>query len=229
MKKIVALGDSVIKGVILNREGENSRYSLADKSIVECCAERLGIESVNLGKMGCTIEAGERILNRFADRLAGAKYVLLEYGGNDSDYDWRAIAEAPDGQHVAKTPIEVFEHVYERVINKVKELGAIPLVLSLPPMDAQRYFEFFSIGWTQELKENVLRWLGGSTNTIMSGHELYNLATMRVAQRTGVQWIDVTSGLLRDNHFRDYLCDDGIHPNEMGQRKMAEAILCALR
>ena len=52
MKKIVALGDSVIKGVILNREGENSRYSLADKSIVECCAERLGIESVNLGKMG---------------------------------------------------------------------------------------------------------------------------------------------------------------------------------
>jgi lysophospholipase L1-like esterase len=71
----------------------------------------------------------------------------------------------------------------------------------------------------------VLRWLGGSTNTIMSGHELYNLATMRVAQRTGVQWIDVTSGLLRDNHFRDYLCDDGIHPNEMGQRKMAEAII----
>lgn len=228
MKKIVALGDSVIKGVILNREGENSRYSLADKSIVECCAERLGIESVNLGKMGCTIEAGERILNRFADRLAGAKYVLLEYGGNDSDYDWRAIAEAPDGQHVAKTPIEVFEHVYERVINKVKELGAIPLVLSLPPMDAQRYFEFFSTGWTQELKENVLRWLGGSTNTIMSGHELYNLATWRVAQRTGVQWVDVTSGLLKGNHFRDYLCEDGIHPNEMGQKKMAEAILRAL-
>lgn len=228
MKKIVALGDSVIKGVILNREGENSRYSLADKSIVECCAERLGIESVNLGKMGCTIEAGERILNRFADRLAGAKYVLLECGGNDSDYDWRAIAEAPDGQHVAKTPIEVFECVYERVINKVKEFGAIPLVLSLPPMDAQRYFEFFSTGWTQELKENVLRWLGGSTNTIMSGHELYNLATWRVAQRTGVQWVDVTSGLLKGNHFRDYLCEDGIHPNEMGQKKMAEAILRAL-
>ena len=229
MKKIVALGDSVIKGVILNREGENSRYSLADKSIVECCAERLGIESVNLGKMGCTIEAGERILNRFADRLAGAKYVLLECGGNDSDYDWRAIAEAPDGQHVAKTQIEVFECVYERVINKVKELGAIPLVLSLPPMDAQQYFNFFSNGWTQDCKDNVLRWLGGSTNTIMSGHELYNLATMRVAQRTGAVWVDVTSGLLKDHNFRAYLCDDGIHPNENGQRKMAEAVLSAIR
>lgn len=226
--KLVALGDSVIKGVILDSVEGRGRYSLADKSIVDRCAECLGVEGVNLGKMGCTIEAGERILDRFTDRVAGARFVLLECGGNDSDYDWKAIAEAPSDRHLARTPIEVFESVYERVVNKVKELGAIPLVLSLPPMDAQRYFEFFSNGWSQEKKDNVLRWLGGSTNTIMSGHELYNLATMRVAQRTGVQWIDVTSGLLKDNHFRDYLCDDGIHPNEMGQRKMAEAIMSAL-
>ena len=227
--KLVALGDSVIKGVILDSVEGRGRYSLADKSIVDRCAECLGVEGVNLGKMGCTIEAGERILDRFTDRVTGARFVLLECGGNDSDYDWKAIAEAPSDKHLARTPIEVFESVYERVVNKVKELGAIPLVLSLPPMDAQRYFEFFSAGWTDEWKSNVLRWLGGSTNTIMSGHELYNLATMRVAQRTGAQWIDVTSGLLKNNHYRDYLCDDGIHPNEMGQRKMAEAILCALR
>ena len=223
--KLVALGDSVIKGVILDSVEGRGRYSLADRSIVDRCAECLGVEGVNLGKMGCTIEAGERILDRFTDRVTGARFVLLECGGNDSDYDWKAIAEAPSDKHLARTPIEVFESVYERVVNKVKELGAIPLVLSLPPMDAQRYFEFFSNGWSQDRKDNVLRWLGGSTNTIMSGHELYNLATMRVAQRTGAQWIDVTSGLLKDNHFRDYLCDDGIHPNEMGQRKMAEAII----
>ena len=226
--KLVALGDSVIKGVILDSVEGRGRYSLADKSIVDRCAECLGVEGVNLGKMGCTIEAGERILDRFTDRVTGARFVLLECGGNDSDYDWKAIAEAPSDRHLARTPIEVFESVYERVVNKVKELGAIPLVLSLPPMDAQRYFEFFSAGWSQEKKDNVLCWLGGSTNTIMSGHELYNLATMRVAHRAGAQWIDVTSGLLKDNHFRDYLCDDGIHPNEMGQRKMAEAIMSAL-
>lgn len=229
MKKIVALGDSVIKGVIMDREGQNSRYSLADKSVVDCCAERLGVEGVNLAKMGCTIEACERILNRFSDRLVGAQYVLLECGGNDSDYDWRAIADSPAEQHLAKTPIAVFESVYERVINKIKELGAIPLVLSLPPMDAQQYFNFFSTGWSQDRKDNVLSWLGGSTNTIMSGHELYNLATMRVAQRTGAVWVDVTSELLRERNFRSYLCDDGIHPNERGQRKMAEAVLSAMR
>jgi len=227
--KLVALGDSIIKGVLVQSEGERSRYSLADKSIVECCAEKLGGESLNLGKMGCTIEAGERILNRCLDKMSGAQYVLLEYGGNDSDYNWQEIAEAPEKEHFPRTRLEVFEQVYERVINKIKEMGAIPLVLSLPPMDAERYFAFFSQKWEDGFRANVMRWLGGSTNTIMSGHELYNLATMRIAQRTGAQWIDVTSGLLKGHNFRAYLCDDGIHPNERGQRMIAEAVLQSLR
>ncbi len=227
--KLVALGDSIMKGVLVESEGERSRYSLADKSIVECCAEKLGGESLNLGKMGCTIEAGERILDRYLDKMSGARYVLLEYGGNDSDYNWQEIAEAPEKEHFPRTRLEVFEEVYERVINKIKAMGAIPLVLSLPPMDAERYFAFFSQKWEEGFRANVMRWLGGSTNTIMSGHELYNLATMRVAQRTGAQWIDVTSGLLKDHNYRAYLCDDGIHPNERGQRMIAEAVLQSLR
>ena len=227
--KLVALGDSIIKGVLVRSEGERSRYSLADKSIVECCAEKLGGESLNLGKMGCTIEAGERILDRYLDKMSGAQYVLLEYGGNDSDYNWQEIAEAPEKEHFPRTRLEVFEEVYERVICKIKEMGAIPLVLSLPPLDAERYFAFFSQKWEDGFRANVMRWLGGSTNTIMSGHELYNLATMRIAQRTGAQWIDVTSGLLKGHNFRAYLCDDGIHPNERGQRMIAEAVLQSLR
>ena len=227
--KLVALGDSIIKGVLVQSEGERSRYSLADKSIVECCAEKLGGESLNLGKMGCTIEAGERILDRYLDKMSGARYVLLEYGGNDSDYNWQEIAEAPEKEHFPRTRLEVFEEVYERVVCKIKQMGAIPLVLSLPPMDAERYFAFFSQKWEDGFRVNVMRWLGGSTNTIMSGHELYNLATMRIAQRTGAQWIDVTSGLLKGHNFRAYLCDDGIHPNERGQRMIAEAVLQSLR
>ena len=163
------------------------------------------------------------------EQVFGDTDVLLEYGGNDSDYNWQEIAEAPEKEHFPRTRLEVFEQVYERVINKIKEMGAIPLVLSLPPMDAERYFAFFSQKWEDGFRANVMRWLGGSTNTIMSGHELYNLATMRIAQRTGAQWIDVTSELLKEHNFRAYLCDDGIHPNEQGQRKMAEVILAAMR
>lgn len=227
--KLVALGDSVIKGVILHKEGTRNRYSLADKSIVEHCAEKLGSESINWGKMGCTIEISERILDKRIDKLAGTEYVLLECGGNDSDYDWLSIAQNPSGKHSPNTPLERYVSAYERIINKIKQTGAKPLVLSLPPMDAERYFAFFSADWTQNLRDNVLQWLGGSTCAIMSGHELYNLATMQIAQRTGAQWIDVTSELINNRNYLNYLCEDGIHPNEQGQRKIAEIILKALK
>ena len=71
--KLVALGDSIMKGVLLQSVGDCSRYSLADKSIVDRCAEMLGAEGLNLGKMGCTIEAGERILNRYLDKCSEAQ------------------------------------------------------------------------------------------------------------------------------------------------------------
>lgn len=226
--KLAALGDSIIRGVILKAEGMRERYTLSDKNIVDRCAESLNSEVVNLGKMGCTVEAGERILDKFTNRLQGAQYVLLEYGGNDSDYDWNAIAQSPDNPHTPRTPIDVYERTYDRVVGKVRQAGCIPLVLSLPPMDAERYFRFFTANMQEEQKSNVLQWLCGSTNTIMSGHELYNMATWKVAQRTGAQWIDVTSDLLIGHRYRDYLCDDGIHPNEQGQARIAELILNAL-
>ena len=226
--KLAALGDSIIKGVILKAEGLKERYTLSDKNIIDRCAERLNSEVVNLGKMGCTIEAGERILDKSIQRLQGAHYVLLEYGGNDSDYDWKAIAQDPNKQHLPRTTIDNYERTYERVITKLQQAGMTPLVLSLPPMDAERYFRFFTTGWNDQQKDNVMQWLMGSTNTIMSGHELYNMATWKVAQRTNTQWIDVTSDLLIGHQYRNYLCEDGIHPNELGQARIADMILRAI-
>lgn len=226
--KLAALGDSIIRGVILKAEGLRERYTLSDKNIVDRCGEGLDSEVVNLGKMGCTIEAGERILDKSISRLEGAKYVLLEYGGNDSDYDWRAIAQSPKEAHLPRTPLHTYESAYERVIHKVRQAGCTPLVLSLPPMDAERYFQFFTTGMSDEQKRNILGWLSGSTNTIMSGHELYNVATWKVAQRTGAQWIDITSDLLIGHQYRRYLCDDGIHPNEQGQARICSRLCIAL-
>lgn len=226
--KLAALGDSIIRGVILKAEGLRERYTLSDKNIVDRCAEELSSDVVNLGKMGCTIPLGERILDKSINRIEGAKYVLLEYGGNDSDYDWRAIAQDPTAVHLPHTPLETYESTYQRVIHKVLQAGCVPLVLSLPPMDAERYFRFFTQGMSDDAKANVLRWLSGSTNTIMSGHELYNMATWKVAQRTGAQWIDITSDLLIGHQYRQYLCDDGIHPNELGQARIANTILQAI-
>ena len=156
--KIIALGDSIIKGVVLNIEVNGKmHYAMTDHNIIDQVADNLRTEVVNLGKMGCTVEAGERILDRYVGRLEGTKYVLMCYGGNDSDYDWCAIANSPKQEHHPKTPLRVFETTYARVINKVREMGYTPLVLSLPPMNAQCYFDHFTRKFDDQQKNNVLK------------------------------------------------------------------------
>ena len=222
-KKVVALGDSIIKGVLYNQEANGrGHYSLSDQNIVDRVAAGLHSDALNLGKMGCTIEAGERILNRYLPQLEGSKYVLMCYGGNDSDYDWKAIADHPDREHHPKTPLRIFEKTYARIVNKVRDMGYTPLVMSLPPMDAQQYFDFFTSTFTEEQKANVLKWLKGSTETIWAGHELYNDAVKRIADATNSILVDVTTSL---GNGKGYLCADGIHPNLAGQSKIASIIL----
>ena len=67
-----------------------------------------------------------------------------------------------------------------------------------------------------------MQWLSGSLDTIWAGHELYNDAVRRVANTTDSLLVDITTSL-GDNNC--YLCDDGIHPNLLGQSKIASIIL----
>ena len=221
--KIIALGDSIIKGVVLNIEQSGRiHYALADHSIAEQIANKRHMEAVNLGKMGCTIEAGERILDHHLPSIENAEYAILCYGGNDSDYNWKAIADQPEAEHLPRTPLRIFEKTYVRVVNKIREMGYTPLIMSLPPMNAQQYYEFFTSSFDEQQKANVMKWLQGSVNTIWAGHELYNDAVKRVANATDCVLVDCTTTL---GDGQGYLCDDGIHPNRAGQSIIAKIIL----
>jgi lysophospholipase L1-like esterase len=220
--KLIALGDSIVKGVLLNQEfNGTTHYALADNNIVDLVAQQLHLESTNLGKMGCTIDVGERILDRHIAEFKEGGYVILSYGGNDCDYNWRAIAQDPSAEHLPKTSIGTFEKTYVRIIEKIRQKGLKPIVLSLPPIDTERYYEFFTYGFSETEKKNILTWLKDSTDTIWAGHELYNDAVKRVASATDVPLVDV-SILFRDLH--ECLCADGIHPSRVGQANIATAI-----
>lgn len=220
--KIIALGDSIIKGVVLNIEDSGQfHYALAERNIVDRIADKHQLEVVNLGKMGCTIETGERILDRHLPNIENAKYALLCYGGNDSDYNWRDIATSPTSEHAPKTPISIFEKTYMRIIDKVRKAGLIPLVMSLPPMDAEKYYKFFTSVFSAEEKRNVSRWLKTGADAIWAGHELYNDAVKRVAAASDSVLLDLSSVFKKPEKT---LCIDGIHPNLDGQREIADLI-----
>ena len=220
--KIIALGDSIIKGVVLNIEQSGKiHYALADHSIADQIASKRHMEAVNLGKMGCTIEVGEHILDRHLSSIENGEYAILCFGGNDSDYNWRAIASNPGGEHYPKTAIGVFEKTYARIIGKVRAAGITPVVMSLPPMDSEKYYNFFTSVFSAEEKKNVSRWLKNGAKAIQAGHELYNDAVKRVAATADVLLVDVSSAFKKPER---YICADGIHINADGQQIIADLI-----
>jgi hypothetical protein len=108
------------------------------------------------------------------------------------------------------------------MVRDVKGKGAVPLLVTPPPIDAERYFAWFSKGITHS--ENILKWLGG-TGCIYRMQELYGEAVIKLASKLGCRLIDIRQAFLQLHDFTNYLCLDGIHPNENGHRLMEKVFI----
>jgi hypothetical protein len=95
--------------------------------------------------------------------------------------------------------------------------------MTLPPLDSERYFEWISKK-SEVYKKNILAWLG-SVNTIYSWHEHYNSIIIDTAREMQTNLIDVRSAFLAHKDYSPYLCIDGIHPNQVGHKLIADKIL----
>ncbi len=216
----LVLGDSVSKGIVLNEAC--GRYEKTPGSFISLVAEALGATVKNLSMFGATVVKGLHIFDRHQDKLPEKGLVILEFGGNDCDFLWPEISERPDAVHKPNVPFERFTDEYRGLIRKLKGRGLTPVLLSLPPLDADRYFETFSRALN---KENVLRWLRGTTRTIYQWHEAYNAAIASLAQETKSLYLDIRRPFLLSFHPEDYMCSDGIHPNEDGHRLIADFVI----
>ena len=220
---MAALGDSVTKGVILT---ETNKYSLTEHSYLDIVSRELDLQISNYGRFGSTVDTGDTMIRRHSDEIAGSEYTFIEYGGNDCDFDWMKIADSPMEDYAPKTRLEDFRKRFITLINKVRELGSKPIILSLPPILSAPYFAFFSRSMSQEQKENVITWLGGSTDIISRWHESYNRTLFMIAKETQTPIIDITTPF---DTFRGDIsslyCADGIHPNAKGHRMIAATIV----
>lgn len=228
---LAGFGDSIMKGVVLRRLREDGKpeYELTAQSLIERCAQRLGVTAANYARFGCTAPVGEKMVERYEDRLQTGQNVLLCYGGNDSDYDWQSIAEQPHSAHEPKTVLTDFIEAYKRMIERIRHKGATPFIMSLPPMDANRYFEFVTRNLTELQRGNVLAWLNGTTDRIIAGHELYNQTVRQIAADQGVCLLDGSLHIGAGQSASDYLCADGIHPNDAGLTLLADSLAGQLR
>jgi lysophospholipase L1-like esterase len=224
MSKICLFGDSISKGVIIDELRD--RYTMTKSCFANLLASGgPALDLANYSMLGCTVEKGRSMIARRRRDVLGCEVMVLEYGGNDSDHDWKAIAENPFAEHLPKTPIAEFEHTYRAIIDELRELGKKIVMFNLPPIDEHKYFNWFSRGLD---REKILAWLGGSAEYIYRFHEIYNVRVCNIAADYNIPLIDIRTAFLERRNYSDYLCADGIHPNERGHALIAETIAAVL-
>lgn len=220
MKKICLFGDSISKGVII--DALHNKYTMTKNSFANIiAAEQSALSIQNYSMLGCTIAKGSSLITRHMKDVEDCDVMVLEYGGNDSDHDWAAIAAHPEQAHLPKTPLDEFAGKYLDIIAALKGMNKRILMLNLPPIDPHKYFQWFSRGLDGS---NILGWLGGSDEYIYRFHESYNAQVCDIAADNGIRLLDIRSAFLEKKNYSDYLCDDGIHPNEKGHQLIAEVI-----
>jgi acyl-CoA thioesterase I len=217
---IVVYGDSISRGVIYNDEKQG--HTLLLESYTNLVRDHLKGVVYNAAKFGSTIVDG---LKRLSNDVLRRKpdIVLIEFGGNDCDYHWDRIVENPSGEFQPNTECSTFYNLLTELVNKLDSMKIVPVLVSLPPLDPDKYFRWISHN-SEHAKKNILQFIG-SISHIYAWHERYNAAILRVAEETKTRLIDIRSAFLREDDYTKLVCADGIHPNKEGHKVIAETIL----
>ncbi|MBC1514659.1 SGNH/GDSL hydrolase family protein [Listeria immobilis] len=214
-------GDSILKGVLFNPE--KNRYTLLKNNCIKRASEKLGVTFQNHSTMGRTIIKGNEILKKDLAKDASNDIAIIEFGGNDCDFNWAEVSENPHLAHIPSTPLDLFEAQLYEMIARLKKLEIQPILMTLPPLHAKRYFQFITRNGLN--KENILSFLGGDVQMIYRWQERYSNAISRIAKTSGSHIIDIRDIFLAEFHYEDFLCADGIHPNEAGHIKMSRKFI----
>jgi len=216
-------GDSIMKATVPD---ENMKYRFRFSDYLAMAAD-LPVKIINKAHFGATAEKGSTILGRDIQRGLDCDYALIEFGGNDCDFNWCEIADTPDGEHLPHTPPERFTALLENMTDAVSAAGARPVLMTLPPIDAERYFRFICSRGGLDPKR-ILRWLG-DINMIYRFQELYSDAIYKLSVRKNIACVDVRSVFLSDRGFKDLISADGIHLTVAGYARIFETLISELR
>lgn len=214
-------GDSILKAVLY----ENGKYRMNMEPEREFSAES-GIQIHNHARFGCTIRKAIGWIRRDCEESGKPEdSVVLEFGGNDCDYDWARISQNPALRIQCKTPPEEFAALYREALALIRQSGRRPVAMTLPPIHSLRYLNFVCRNGL--IKENLLRWLGDA-GAIGRRQRLYSELALQVAREEQAEVIDLRAAFPQDETaLAELLCEDGIHPNQKGQARILNEIRTA--
>ena len=218
IKTIDLWGDSVLKGVIFDEN--RRRYTRLEENNAVNVLENFGLDIRNNTKFGLTAPKARDLMERALNKGMDSQVAVMEFGGNDCDFNWREVSEHPDVEHKSNTPLEAFRQCIVDMVGLLRGKGILPVLMNLPPIDAKKYFTWISKGLNPR---NILAWLG-DVQRIYRHHECYNISVMSLAGSLGCDLIDIRQPFLLQKNYSSFLCEDGIHPNREGHVLMQKTL-----
>lgn len=212
------LGDSILKGIQL--DPETGRYAVKNEMDGAGLAERWHLKIHNGSRFGCTAQKADRLLERMLERGLTCDAVVMDFGGNDCDFKWLEIAEAPEKPHPPAFSVEEFLQIYRGLVQKLRAHGIMPVLTTLPPLEPRRFLDWWCRGGDEE---SVIRWMGGSVCNVYAHQEKYSRAVERLARDEGVPLVDIRGKFLEYGRLDETICMDGTHPNSKGQKLITAA------
>lgn len=220
---ITIYGDSLMKATLPD---SSFHYRFTVKPYLERLQAMFPIEIRNRAVFGSCVAKGESQLEKDLERAEIGQLALIEFGGNDCNFRWDEIAAQPEGEHRPFTSLDQFLSTVESMAKKLLERGVRPVLMTLPPIDAHKYLRYLGRDGTN--CENILHWLGDA-DMIYRFHEMYSNAIAKLANRMGLQLIDIRERFLDKHNYKDLISEDGIHPSRQGYELIFNTVVEALR
>lgn len=217
MERAFIYGDSLLKATVPD-EDMHYRFHLPEV-MAQYPTDRL--EVVNRAKMGATVTKGLSLVEHDVQRGMDARWALVAYGGNDSDFDWAAIDADPEADHRPNTELPEFADTLHETLDALRQGGVQPVMMTLPPIDGERYLDFLCRDNLR--RDRILDWLG-EPQMIYRHQELYADTAAEIALRENIPLIPVRQTFLRNHRLSQLIAADGIHLTVPGYEQLFDTL-----
>lgn len=152
--RIAVYGDSLMKGTLPD---EQLRYHF-HTDLFEAPLAGVDAEVTNKSVFGATSRKGVTLVQRDLARGHRYDWALIEYGGNDCNYDWADVAAHPEQHHDPVVLADEFRANLTAIVQMLREAGVRPIFTTLPPIDEVKYLA--CIDHNGASAAGVMQWLG---------------------------------------------------------------------
>mgnify|MGYP002869881186 CR=1 FL=1 len=212
MREIHLFGDSAAQGIVLDETGN---YRVSRKGCIRLL-KHAGYPIRNHAVHGYTIQQG---LDSFRKtKTEPGDICVIEFGGNDCDLDWDAVAREPDRFHDGRTPLAGFRVLLKQFVQEARDRKMSPILVTPLPLMSARYYRWVS---KNRDAERILAYLRHDPESISRWQERYAIAVRSIAEECGCPLADLRAWMLEELDYPSLICEDGIHPNEAGHTVIA--------